>query len=94
MRLIAYDAQVGTTPTRIFSFVPRQLHSIAFKAVAALELGEGSVEIGRGFELAAGEALGFNHLDFDMNDPQTAEPFDLYAVASVATEVRVFGWMR
>ena len=94
MRLIAYDVQVGTTPTQVLAFRPRELHSVILKAKAALEIGDTSVSSGKGFTLSAGEALGFNHQDFDMEDNASNELQYIHAVAAVATEIRVFGWMR
>jgi len=98
MKLIAYGKTVGTVPTLIFSFRPSELHTIAFKvdsSKGSIEIGTDGVEIGAGFELAAGEALGWNHQDFDKNDPTSAEMQFVYAVASVApSHVRVYGWMR
>jgi len=95
VRNISQRQAVGTTATWIGRFKVSELQSLVLLAIGNVEVGHSGVSIGSGIPISAGSALSISHLDFRKDDKPVQESWiDLYAVATVATTVHIYGFAR
>lgn len=80
---------VGTSPTVLLQFYPKDVSSIIIKATGALFLGSTGVTITNGFSLGTGDPFGISHIDFSKELINENPEIKIYAVAVVETTAQI-----
>ena len=92
MRSVGRKVPVSTAGVEVFNCRACEINSLVFRAVGALTMTIPGGGVDDGVPLNAGEAVSFSKTDFPDADPHDIIRF--YAVASVATYVNVYGFLR
>lgn len=81
------QAIIGTTPSPIISFRPRNITYVTIKFAGACYWGGRDVSADHGVDAVAGEVVTFTHQDFPAN--RIDELIEIWGIATVATTARV-----
>lgn len=92
MEPISIKRKVGITPDLLFSIAVKDLINVTIHAVGAIEMGAIGVSVGDGVPLSAGNKAVFTWQDFPKDVKTQNSMINIYGVAAIATNCRVFGW--